>query len=35
MLTDANIVTTNDEFEEEEAEMEMSRWSFDIRMTPN
>lgn len=31
MLTDANTVTKNDEFEEEEAEMEVS---FDIRMTP-
>lgn len=34
MLTDANIVTKNGEFEEEEAEMEVSQWRIDIRMTP-
>lgn len=34
MLTDANIVTKNDEFEEEEAEMEVRQWSFDIRIIP-
>lgn len=34
MLTDANFVTKNDELEEEEAEMEVSQWSFDIGMIP-